>query len=179
MLLEVKGDLPCYCDTLRTTGDGYSRKIVLLSLFGPRNAVRAAWAKLSKSASRSGYRESIDVGGQHVAKSNDSYSSVAAPLERGILHQIIFHHLLGHNAPDAGFLYQTGPDADQRYFDRLARLCPVPLRSSWREPLWALGREHGAIALLEGHGREVWQVATTGEVWQPIIRDAVVTGGLR
>jgi hypothetical protein len=181
ILLEVKGDLPCHCDTLRVRGDErhYRSELLLLSMFGPRNAVRAAWAKLSKGASRGGHRESIDVGGTSVAKSDAAYFTGFAPLGRGLLHCLIYHHELSHNAPNLGRVLQVGPDAGRRYFDRLARWCPVPMRSEWRAPLWDLGRAKGAIVEMRGHGREVWHVDTTRETWEPIIRDALVTGELR
>jgi hypothetical protein len=178
MLLEIKGTLPCYSDALRVIpreSNYGASKLVLLSMFGNRNAVRAAWAKLSKAASRSGYRESIDVSGTPVAKSNDdSYSTVFAPIGRGRLHCLIWHQQLGHNAPDTGVVYQAGPDASTRYFDKLAKRCPVPLRAGWAPALWTLGQEHNAIKLLEGHGREVWSIDTTRETWEPILRDALI-----
>lgn len=182
MLLEIKGSLPCYSDALRVIPrehDYGSAKIVLLSMFGNRNAVRAAWARLSKAASRSGYRESIDVGGASVAKSNDNYSTVFAPIGRGRLHCLIWHQQLGHNAPDTGVVYQAGPDASTRYFDKLAKRCPVPVRASWAPALWTIGRDKGAIKLLEGHGREVWSIDTSRETWEPILRDAILAGELR
>lgn len=179
MLLEVKGELACYCDCLRVRDSGaYRHDLVLLSLFGPRNAVRAAWAKLS-SASRRGYHESIQVGDRNVAKAGDaSYTTVSSPLGKGLVHCLIYHQQLGHNAPDRGYIYQVGPDAERRYFDRLARWCPVPLRDSWREPLWKIGRERNAIIEVGGHGRDVWWVSTERDQWEPIVRDALVAGEL-
>lgn len=178
MLLEVEGDLTCYSDSLRVRGDGWRAELVLLSIFGPRNAVRAAWAKLSASTRRG--QGSIQIGGKHVAKAEGaSYTTQSAPLERGLVHCVIFHQQLGHNAPDRGFIFQTGPDAERRYFDRLARWCPVPFRGAWRESLWAIGRERGAIAEVAGHGREVWRIDTTREIWEPIVKDALIAGELR
>jgi hypothetical protein len=179
ILLAIKGALTCHADALRVTGNGYRSELVLISMFGPRNAVRAAWATLSV-VGRRGRRESIQVGDTYIAKSERaSYTTVNPPLERGLLHCVIFHQQLGHNAPDLGYVYQTGPDAERRYFDRLARWCPVPLRAAWREPLWDIGRARGAITEVTGHGREVWHVATKREVWEPIVRDALVAGELR
>lgn len=178
MLLEIKGNLTCYSDTLRVRSDGWRAELVLLSMFGPRNAVRSAWATLSKAAGRK-HRESIDVGGTHVAKGEGvAYTMVHAPLERGLLHCVIFHPMLSHNAPDLGFIYQVGPNPELRYFDRLARWCPVPMRAAWRAPLWNIGRERGAIVELNGHGRGVWHVSTTRDVWEPVVRDALVSGEL-
>lgn len=180
MLIEISGNLPCYSDTLRATGDGWRSDLVMLSMFGPRNAVRAAWANLSKSSGRRGRCGSITVGGRNVGMSEGiSYLTVSAPLDRGLLHSVIFHPMLGHNAPDIGFIYQTGPDADRRYFARLARWCPVPLRITWCSLLWDLGRKHGSIVAMEGHGREVWRVSTSRDAWEPIVRDALVAGELR
>lgn len=180
MLLEVEGNLPCHSDTLRSKDESWRSELVLLSIFGPRNAVRAAWATLSKVSGRRGRCGSISVGGKDVGmREGVSYSTVHAPLERGLLHTVIFHPMLGHNAPDTGFIYQTGPDANRRYFNRLARWCPVPLRSTWAEPLWDLGREHGTVVEVSGHGREVWHVSTTRDTWEPIVRDALISGKLR
>ncbi len=179
MLLEIEGNLPCFSDTLRAQSGSWRSELVLLSMFGPRNAVRAAWASLSKASGRKGRRESITVGSTNVAlREGVTYSAVNAPLERGLLHCVIFHPMLSHNAPDIGFIYQVGPNASRRYFDRLARWCPVPLRTSWRESLWDIGREHGAIVEMPGHGRDVWNVSTKRDVWEPIVRDALVSGEL-
>lgn len=179
ILLEIKGDLPCHCDTLRVRGEGWRSELLLLSMFGPRNAVRAAWATLSKGASRSGHRETIDVGGTNVSKSDAAYFTNTAPIGRGLLHCIIYHQQLSHNAPNLGHILQTGPEAERRYFDRLARWCPVPMRGAWREKLWDLGRERGAIVEMRGHGRELWQISTARDVWEPIVREAIVAGELR
>jgi hypothetical protein len=149
-------------------------------MFGPRNAVRAAWATLSKVGSgRRRHRESIEIGGTRVSlKEETTYATVNAPLDRGLLHCVIFHPMLSHNAPDVGFFYQVDPDASRRYFDRLSRWCPVPLRASWRETLWALGENQGAIVEITGHGRKVWNVATTRDVWEPIVQNGILTGEL-
>lgn len=180
MLIEIKGNLPCYSDTLRVEGSQWRSDLVMLSMFGPRNAVRAAWANLSKSSGRRGRCGSIAVGDRTVSMSEGvGYLTVNAPLERGLLHMVIFHPMFSHNAPDVGSFYQTGPDADRRYFARLARWCPVPLRAAWRSSLWELGRKHGPIAQAEGHGREAWKVTTTREAWEPIVRDALVAGELQ
>jgi len=180
MLIEVCGDLPCHSDALRVYGDGWRSELVLLSLFGPRNAVRAAWATLSKSQARRGRTGSIRVGDRTVGLAEGvAYTTVQAPLERGLLHSVMFHPLLSHHAPDRGFFYQVGPDAALRYFPRLARWCPVPFRTSWREALWDLGRAQGAIGYVQGHGREVWRVSTTRDAWEPIVRDALVAGKVR
>lgn len=180
MLVEIGGALPCYSDTLRVHGEEYRSELVMLSLFGPRNAVRAAWANLSKSSGRRGRCGSITVGGRTVGMGEGiGYLTVSAPLERGLLHMVIFHPMFSHNAPDVGSFYQTGPDAGRRYFTRLARWCPVPLRTAWRSSLWDLGRKHGAIVQAEGHGREAWKVSTLTDTWEPIVRGALTEGGLQ
>ncbi len=176
MLLEIEGSLSCHCDTLRMLGEGYRAECVLLSMFGHRNAVRAAWATLLKSSGRRGRQGSIVVGGTRVGLSESiAYATQSAPLERGLLHAIFFHPMLSHNAPDLGYIYQVGPGASERYFARLARWCPVPLRATWRSSLWELGRRHGAITEVSGHGRDVWHVATTREAWEPIVSAALLT----
>lgn len=179
-LLEIGGDLPCYSDTLRTDGTGWRSGVVLLSMFGPLNAVRAAWANLHRVSGKRGRCGYISVGGRNVGlQENIAYSSATAPLDRGLAHILIFHPMLGHNAPDLGFIYQVGPDASERYFDRMARRCPVPLRKSWRASLWGLGRAHGAIVPIDGHGFDVWNVATTRDVWEPIVAAGIKSKELR
>jgi hypothetical protein len=180
MLIAIQGALPCYSDTLRVDRSGHRSDLVMLSMFGPRNAVRAAWANLSKSTGRRGRCGSIAVGDTTVGLSEGvGYLTVSAPLDRGMLHMVIFHPMFSHNAPDVGSYYQTGPDAERRYFARLARWCPVPLPTAWRSPLWDLGRKHGAIVCADGHGREAWKVSTVTDTWEPIVRDALVAGELR
>lgn len=179
-ILVVDGALPCYCDTLRAFGGSYygGSTLVLLSLFGPHNAVRAAWADLFK-ATRRKYVNGIRIGGQEVKRDNDlAYVSSSASLGRGLLHLVVFDPRLGHLAPAEEFFLQAGPNADELYFDRLSRWCPIPFRASWRARLWELGRAAGAITLLPGHGREVWRVTTTREVWEPIVTTAITDGSL-
>lgn len=175
MLVEIQGSLSCYSDALRVdASDRWRSTLVLLSMFGPRNAVRAAWATLAKSSGRRGRTGSIAVGDTRVGLAEGvGYSYTSAPLDRGHHHILIFHPMLSHNAPDLGYVYQVGPGAERRYFERLARWCPVPLRAAWRERLWDLGRAAGAVTETKGHGREVWRVATTREVWEPIVRAAI------
>lgn len=181
-LLEVAGDLACYCDTVRGTTryyDEHSLEILLLSLIGPTNAVRAAWAKLV-AAARSKTAPSIRIGGYSAARNVDTtYHSATAPLGRGLLHLIMYHPSLSALAPATESFYVVGPDAEVSYFDRLSRWCPIPFRSAWRDVLWERGRAANVITLQPGHGREVWSVATTRESWEPIVVDALTDGSIR
>jgi len=45
--VETNG-LQCWADSVRYSNAAYwSREVAVLSMFGPRNAVRAAWARLT------------------------------------------------------------------------------------------------------------------------------------
>lgn len=171
-LQPIGDELRCYADTLRYEEPG---RIVLLSMFGPRNAVRASWAKLVQHTRRT-YMPGIHVGGVYVSKeANTSYFSAHAQIGRGLLHTLLFHPHLSVNAPDTGCFYTLDAAG---YFARLAPRCPVPFRAGWADALWRLGLAAGAVRALPGHGREVWRVATTSDSWAPIVTAALAAGEL-
>lgn len=178
LVLEVEGDLTCYSDTLRTDGR-YGADIVLLSLFGARNAVRAAWAKLAKD-SRKKYTEGIKVGERHVRRGEETgYMTTSAPLGRGLVHIVTFDLMLGRGAPDRGFYFHAAPstssNAPGTWYERLFRCCEIPLRVEWAPVLWDLGLAAGAIVELKGHGRCVWKVETGTKAWAPIVKEGILS----
>lgn len=180
MLLDVKVEgMSAYADVLRFEPGHYGNggSIVLLSMFGPRNAVRAAWARLSESTRKGRHSTSIAVGEFHVSKGEASYTTISSPLPgRGLTHTVIVHQQLQRNAPDIGFFYQVGPDADRRYYDRLARYCAVPLRRDWSAALWSLGITAGTVSPVVGHGLEVFRISTDADAWAALVKNAIVSG---
>lgn len=170
--VEAKG-MTCWSDTCRYVGH---RDVVLISLFGPRNAVRAAWATFFNRKRW----PSVEVGDDHARRVEDAaYSTIQTPMGKD-LHTIIVHAAATRqHSSFADAFFQVGPRAEERFFDRLARRCPVPMRPSWRDEIWRLGIEKDAIWPLAGFGLPVHHVRTEGEIWAPIVKEALVSGRLR
>ena len=170
--VEAKG-MQCWSDTCRTSGHGVA---VLLSMFGNRNAVRAAWATFFN---RSRW-PTIRIGEDHVSRMEDApYSTVQAPLGKGLLHLIVVHGAATRQqSAFDDFFFQVGPRSEERFLDRFARRCPVPVRPSWQGEIWRLGLEKDLIWPLVGHGLPVYHVRTGVDAWGPVIKEAVVSGRL-
>lgn len=143
-------------------------------MFGTRNAVRAAWASLFKAKSWTGVR----VGEEHLTRSEGvSYVSVHSPTDRNTLHTIVIHpHATRQGGSFRKSFLQLGPNAENRFFVRLTRECPVPMRTQWRDEIWRMGIEKRLIVLLNGFGLPLYEVKTEGDLWAEIVRDALVEG---
>lgn len=170
--------MTCWADSYRKVG--YSG-LVLLSVFGNRNAVKAVWATLVGSSGKRNRHESVLVGEHYVRRMDDAvYSTIQAPLGEGQIHMVLLHASATQQSSifESSF-YQMGPSAETRYFARLSQLCPVPLRRKWRDDIWAIGLEGELIVPLEGFGMTIHQIDTTGEKWAPLVQKAIVEGKLR
>lgn len=173
--------ISCWTDSLRvSSNDRYSTSLVFLSLFGPRNAVRALWARLFDE--RSGGLVLDDSPAEYrcgyYLMKGVKYISLSAPLGKQTLHQVVIHPEATHQvSPFLGHFYQVGPSPEERYFARLNRACPVPFRSSWREPLWRLGLQAGLIQALGGFGLPGYRVDTT-DAWAGVVKSAIEKGEL-
>jgi hypothetical protein len=180
-LLPVRtGGFTCWCDTLRS----YAGEVVLMSLYGPRNAVRAVWAKLNSSERRN---PTIEIGGGEYGRAQGVlYATINTPMGGGSdLHTILVDRRATRGGEDKKFYYQVGPDPERRFFARLAERCPLPLRSAWAPDLWELGQattedesSSPTITKLAGHGLPVYRVATDGASWGPLVKAALLEGKL-
>jgi hypothetical protein len=179
MLKVTVGGLTCWCDTFRYTGTStaWEKPLVMLSLFGARNAVRAAWARC---AGRKRNGDLLHIGEDRVTLADDGkYITLQQPIGHQQLHLIMIHPLATHQCSvfATGFA-QVGHDADVGYFSRLNRMCPVPFRPSWREPLWQMGLEAGLISSLPGFGVPAFKVAVAGDAWKAVVKQGITSGAL-
>ena len=170
--------LVCYADGLRTTS-GRAR-LVFLSLFGARNAVRAFWASIVGDSRRK-YRY-VDLG-HNVSCSLDNevkYVTLQSPLAgHARLHLVMLHpDATTQASPFAPGFMLVGTDPARRFWPRFTRMCPVPMRPAWREDVWKLGLAHGAIKPLDGFGVPGYDVATDADTWTPLVQGALAFGGL-
>lgn len=171
------GGLQCWADGVRFLNTAYwSQEIGVLSMFGARNAVRAAWARLSTKARHSSY---LEIGGKHACLvEGEKYVTLQAQMTRQMLHLVILHPAATHQYnPFAQNFLQIGPEPSVRYFPRLNRMCPIPFRQTWREWLWENGLENSLIKPLPGFGIPGYLIDAT-EAWAPLIKQGIESGKL-
>lgn len=182
--------LSCWSDSARFLDGSWDRDVVMLSLFGNRNAVRAAWARLSGSK-----YGSVSVGSFHASLGNrngDSgirYTTVLTPTGKATVHLVIIHQAATSQVSAfAKEFYEISPHPEETFFVRLNRMCPVPFRKTWREQIWRLGRDKGLITPLPGFGMPGYTVSTVGHPadeddeslnWSKVIQEAVGEGVLK
>lgn len=167
--------LQCWADSVRYNSAAYwSHEVAVLSMFGPRNAVRAAWARLSDKK-----RSSVQIGREHAALAQgEKYITIQTPMQRQMLHLVILHPSATHQySPFARNFIQVGASPEVAYFARLNRMCPTPFRPSWREKLWTLGHEHALIKPLPGFGLPGYSIDAT-EAWAPLVKNGIMSGEL-
>ena len=172
--VETNG-LQCWADSARYSNAAYwSHEVAVLSMFGPRNAVRAAWARLSDKK-----RSSVQIGQEHAAlQQGEKYITIQTVMQRQMLHLVILHPAATHQySPFARTFVQVGAEPEVGYFARLNRMCPIPFRPAWRERLWDLGREHKLIQPLPGFGLPGYSIDAT-EAWAPIVKQGIMSGEL-
>lgn len=181
MLRVECGNLKCWTDTVRIAGDNsWVNPVVILSLFGPRNAVRAAWARLCGGKGRARrYGNNLNVGDYQVALDETvKYITIQTPMSRQMLHIVMLHPMATHQAsPFTTWFYQVGPEPEERYFARLNRVCPVPFKPEWQETLWKLGQEEKLITPLRGAGLPGYLVDASDK-WGKLVKDGLLSGKL-
>lgn len=176
VLLKVKVEgLECWSDSHRYDDRG---EIVLLSVFGPRNAVRAAWARLMRDRKNG----SVEVDDRQFHRGDADYTSMSSTLPRGVFHWALVHHDATHRvSPFAGGFYLVSPTPAQDFFPRLNRLCAMPFRPAWASELWSAGQqgEDAPIRPLPGHGVPGFYVSADVETWHRVVRDLIASGRIR
>ena len=174
--VECNG-LHCWADSVRLLSANYwHQEVALLSLFGPRNAVRAAWARLSGKVKHA----SLTLGDELHLKlaETEKYVTIQTPMSRQMLHVVLIHPAATHQySAFAPQFLQIGPEPEVGYFSRLNRMCPIPFRPAWREPLWRIGLENKLITPLPGFGIPGYMVQTT-DVWAPFVKQHILDGSL-
>lgn len=161
----------------------------MISLYGVRGAVRAAWAKLADRTTR------LSIGTDSYYLDKDvAYMTINAPLPQtgvpaGLRHRDLQHTILAHptmsplrSTPNADFLVPGGEGLIPRFFARLDAACPVPFRASWARALWDAGLAgepyQRPIHLCPGFGLEVYQVSVAEDVWHTIVKTLLASKGI-
>lgn len=172
MLVTIRnGGISCWSDLYRVDSG-----VVVISLFGPRNSVRAIWARMS--AKRSYEQIDTDVGLTGISLNSErSYVTMQTPLSRGDLHLVV----LDLQATNQGsffkdHFYLVGDDAPETFFNKLNSRCRVPFRAEWAGYLWAQANERGDIYALRGYGAEAYYVPTDTDTWSEIVKAGIESG---
>jgi hypothetical protein len=159
----------------------YQSAAIMISLYGPRNAVRAAWAHFSSG--QKAHQRSLEIDGETVPPDeNAHYVTLRSVLhDEAMLHMVILHPLATHQtSPSLPVFFQVGEDAEaqRRFYWRLNRACPVPFRASWQTVLWRLGREASLIEAVGGFGLPCYRVQA-GDAWAEVVKAGIVSGELK
>jgi hypothetical protein len=173
------GKFSCWADSYRVVSESrWETSLVLLSLFGPHNAVRATWAELVSSKRR---WNGVQVGGEYVRLAQSTrYVSVRRALDQRVLHLVMLHpEATVQASPFSKSFFLPGTDPEVAFWPRLCRMCAVPLRPTWREAVWEIGQRDGHIVLLDGFGLPVWRIRAETEPWAATIGEAVRKGQLQ
>jgi hypothetical protein len=158
--------LSAWCNGARTQGS-YNQKPVFISLFGVQSSVRAIWAALS------GKKTSIRLGDEHYRLADENYTTLRSLTAKQWLHVVmILDSATSVVSPFEDSFYVVSEDPISNYWSRFNRMCPVPMRSEWRDVVWDLGREAGLISPLDGFGIPGFSVKV-GSEWAPVIQKAL------
>lgn len=173
VILRVKtGGLSCWSDGFRSNG----RHLISLSMFGPRNSVRACWASLSER-----HHASVELAGTHLSREKDvHYLSLSAPIGHQLVHLMILHpDATEQISPYADRFFLLSQRPEETFFPRLNRLCRVPFRRTWAPVLWQVGVEAELITPLPGHGLPGYLVNADTDAWKTATMTAVQKGRLQ
>lgn len=162
------GKLSAQAETFRMVGSEWNREIVMLSMTGPRNAVRGIWARLNLVSGRRRY-ESLETPLGSARLGDNVYVSLSAPLPRGGLHLIAMHRDMTHHlSPYETRFYQLGKET---FFARLNRVSPVPFKREWANELFDRGIAAGLVKSCPGIGREVFGVDASSLAWLDVVKE--------
>lgn len=178
------GRLSCWADTCRYyVGEGDDKVVVMLSMYGPQNAVEAAWARLTGlQKKRSGYYVG-SAGKVQVYKDLVRIDPVNRPvtvktaIAEGKSHLVCVDRALTvYHGAEASFFYFA--DDPSQFRSRLGQYLEIPTHGDWNGWLWETGLEHGLVHLLEGFGHEVYHVQSNADEWLPLIQEALLNGDI-
>ncbi len=161
------------------------------SIFGPRNAVRAQWAKSMRGTGerpnkrrqtqdRMGLPTQLMAGistQTHYANFNvDECITIQAPAhtdEQRDNHHLMLVHKQATTRADVwdDKIYVIGDSQREHWWRRWNKSCECPARESWASRMWDAGLEAKAIRTLQGFGDGGWVISTCAETWQPIVKD--------
>lgn len=157
--------------------------LVFLSMYGPQNAVEAAWARLlgiRKKRSEDAYyyddKGKIMIEGDQIRiDPHHRPVSVKSALSEGKMHLVcVDPALTTFHGANASFFYFADPPSEFR--SRLGRHLSIPTHSDWNDWLWGTGISSSLVQLLEGFGHEVYRVDANQDQWLPLIQEALLNG---
>ena len=169
-------------DGLRAWCDGYRSQrsmAIFFSMFGDVNAVRGIWAKTLLDRRRGGAISLPSDDSEHLwLAENTRYISMRQRLGHQRLHLVLLHPAASAQiTPFSTDFFLVGQNPETHYWERFNRLCPVPMRNSWRDEIWRLGVERQLIRELSGFGVPGVHVGA-GPEWVDVVCQAVKEGRL-
>lgn len=180
-------DLVVWSDGARVV-DG---KLAYVSLFGPRNAVRALWAKLV--AKKDSTIQIADVD-DAIGFGGERYVTMTAPLpprdastKSDSMHLVSVHvaatNQLGLSAKAFFVIAQRGEDPADAWWPMFARMSAIPMRRTWRRALWCEGvaprnRDDfpALISEAKGFGMSAHRVVVDDARWIAVLTRAHAEG---
>lgn len=172
-----KGGFDVWCDSYRTSRGitAYGGHLVFLSMFGTETAVRATWAAFVNQK-----RPSLELGGDFVSLDEVRYTTLRRLLAPHRLHLVMIHpDATSVVNPFGKFFYLLGERPIEQFWARFNRMCQVPLRTQWREQVWAIGLRTQLIRPLVGIGLQGFHVTTETDGWAKVVQDSIQTGELK
>lgn len=172
MIAIERNGLQAWCDGYRTLAS----KVVFFSMFGDVNAVRGIWANLLKDRRK---YTALPLDGVYATLAEGvKYVSLRRPLGHQQLHLVMLHpDATPQITPFSKAFCLVGSDPATQFWPRFNRMCPVPMRPSWRDEVWKLGLEHEKIEELDGFGLPGCAVHADAS-WAEIVGKAVKEGRL-
>lgn len=171
-----RGGQACWSDTARA----HNGKIVILSMYGPRVAVRALWAALVRQQRNewNGGVEVSEVGRVTIDLENRPVTT-KAPLGGNAWHVVLVDPAATPRwGIDQPHFIHVGEPGSNSWVRRLSRQTNVPLRPEWAPWLWAKGVENKTVVEHAGFGTQSWHVHCDHGDWADIVTNALREGEL-
>ena len=172
----------CWSDCIRTDED---HGLVYASLFGQQNSVMALWADIVlQKPMFARTAEGIEFGPPSKAHNRwTRYLSARAPIARGLTHLVVAR-VEATTQVDlyARHFYTVSAEPSVAWWPVFKRLMPVPVKDSWREALWRLGKSvkghKRPINKLKGVGLPGYEIGLQRDTWLEIIEHGLKKGDL-
>lgn len=178
------GKLSCWADTCRYyTGTADDKVLVMLSLYGPQNAVEAAWARLLLLRKKRGDKPYYGGSKGKLLVSEDKIRidpenrpvTVKTSIAEGKTHLVCVDPALTiYHGANASFFYFA--DTPSQFRSRLGRYLNIPTHEDWNDWLWETGLKEELIQLLDGFGHKVYHVNSSTDLWLPVILNGLEQG---
>ena len=165
------GGLVCFADSLRKAPH---QGCVFLSLFGPRNSVKGAWARLVGRR-----RSAIYIGDDYLSLEDGArYVTLNKTLKGDNLHLVLIHPNATNQVSvhSSGFFHLGPRDG---WFEKFNRMTAIPLKEEWESFLWRKGLAADLIKPCAGFGLPAVTVSVADHLWGPLVTQGVCAGELK